>query len=289
MACPRFCYFFNIDAAWLSLGEIFAASVLFSRCLFLFGVNLIGSLCALRGSDATALSSPPIFEHLIAEGRAAEAAFQPERALVFFRHALEQKPEDAALLQAISKQLSDELDHIPDRSQRLIVEREALETAQHAARLAPKDGLCLTAVAVCEGKLARDAEVGERIEASREVKRWADAALQVDPKSEWAEHVLGMWNLEVAQISPTRRALARMFYGAVPEGSFADAVEHLRRATELGPQVALHHLALGFAYSKSGDITAARAEWKRGLALPSHDLPDETAKAQAREAMTKSD
>ena len=285
----RFCYIFNTGVAWLSRRRIFAAFVLFSRGAILIGFILAVSLSALWADNAAVLSSPPIFEHLLAEGHAAEAAFQPERALVFFRHALEQRPDDARLLQAISKQLSDELDHVPDKAQRLTIEREALETAQRAVRLAPKDSLCLVAVAVCEGKLARDADVRERIEASREVKRWAEAALQIDPKSEWAEHVLGMWNLEVAQISPTKRALARMFYGDVPEGSFAEAVNHLRRSVELGQPVALHHLALGFAYSKTGDSAAARVEWQRGLDLPSHDLPDETAKAQARDAMAKSD
>lgn len=244
---------------------------------------------ALYAQIDAVLSAPLSFEQIVAQARAAEAAFQPERALFLFREALHQHPDDPQVLQAISKQLSDELDHVSDRAGRLKVEHEALATAQRAAQLAPKDSLCLLSVAVCYGKLARDADLRERVAAAREVKHWAEAALQVNPKSEWAEHVLGVWNVEMAQVSGAKRALAKMFYGDLPKGSLTDAVAHLRRAVELGPRVALHHLALGDAYWKSGDATAARAEWQRGLALPSHDLPDEIAKAAARAAMLKTD
>jgi Flp pilus assembly protein TadD len=258
------------------------------RCSVLFLFSFLGLSIGRAQTDAV-LSAPPSFEQLVAQGRAAEAAFQPERALICFREALQQRPNDPRIMQAISKQLSDELDHVADRSRRLSIEHDALEVAERAARLAPKDSLCLVAVAVCEGKLARDADLRERVAAARAVKQWAEAALQADPKSEWAEHVLGVWNLEMTQVGGAKRALARMFFGELPEGSLTEAVAHLRRAVELGPSVPLHHLALGDAYSKSGDKTDARAEWARGLALPSRDLPDETAKSAVRLVMAKTD
>ncbi|HEY9156178.1 MAG TPA: hypothetical protein VIM69_13680 [Opitutaceae bacterium] len=261
--------------------------VLKRRLLFQF-CWLALALGAHAQTDAV-LSAPPSFEQLVAQARAAESTFQPERALFLFRAALQIHPDDPQVLQAISKQLSDELDHISDRSRRLSIEREALSSALRAAQLAPKDSLCLSSVAVCYGKLARDADLRERVVSAREVKHWAEAALQVNPNAEWAEHVLGVWNVEMAQVGGAKRALAKMFYGDLPEGSLTEAIAHLRRAVELGPQVALHHLALGDAYSKSGDKEAARVEWQKGLALPSHDLPDEIAKEAAKTVMSKTD
>lgn len=245
--------------------------------------------CAAHAQTDAVLSAPPSFDQLVAQGRAAEAAFQPERALICFRQALEQRPKDAEVLRAISKQLSDELEHVPDRARRLSIEHEALATAQRAAQIDPTDSSSLVTVAVCEGKLARDANLRERVAAAREVKHWADAALQLNPNSDWAEHVLGAWNVEMAQVGGAKRALARLIYGELPQGSLAEAVAHLRRAVELAPNVALHHLALGDAYSKTGDKAAARAEWDRGLALPSHDLADENAKAAVRALISKTD
>ncbi len=238
-----------------------------------------------RADQEAAFSAAPTVPMLLSKGREAEAQFLPERALAFFQQADAQQPNDPLILQAIAKQLSDELDGVADREKRVSIAREALVAAKRAAQLEPRNALCVVSVAVCYGKLAIDADTKERVESSREVKSWAEAALELDPHNEWAEHILGVWNLQVSQIGSAKRAFAHLLYGELPTASLADAVSHLQKAVEFGPKVAVHHIELGFAYLKTGDADSARREFNEGLALPSRDRPDETAKARARVAL----
>ncbi len=280
-------YRFLRRATWLYQCGVFAGRVRVVRKIFAISFVVLGTGIPLVAESADGVIAAN-FERTVADGRDAEAAFQPERALVAFRNALHFRPNDAEILRLISKQLSDELYHIPEPSHRLAVEREAITVAHDALDRAPHDAMCIVAVAVCEGKLARDADIRERVASAREAKRYAEAALQADPHCDLAEHVLGVWNFEVSQVGAAKRALAKWFYGGIPDASLAEAAAHLQRAIQLAPQVVKHHIALGFVYAKSGDSVAARAEWIKGLALPSRDLPDETAKAAARVAMTRS-
>lgn len=267
-----------------------ARALIFSAALTWLGV----SATAASGGAATAGSLRPngsersdafadaAAARVIRHALDAEHHGQVVEALKLFREADAAKPNDPFILQKISKQLSDSTDDVADSKQRLELAEEALDYSKRAASLAPKEPVNLVSLAVCYGHLAHWGDNRTRVEASRLVKDYAEQALALDPNSAWAHHVLGFWHEEVAKVGGPTRAMARIFYGGLPEGSMEEAIAHLRKAVELQPTQAAHHVALGLAYWNSGDKIAGRAELEKGLSLAPQEKHDITLQRQAR-------
>jgi len=112
-------------------------------------------------------------------------------------------------------------------------------------------------------------------------------ALALDPNYDWAYHVLGRWNYEVAGIGATERFFANLVYDGLPPASTAEAVRLLRRAIVLAPQIPAHHVELGFAYLADQQPNLARAEFEQAIRLPLHEKYDIEEKARAQTALEK--
>jgi tetratricopeptide (TPR) repeat protein len=223
----------------------------------------------------------------IREGLAAEARLDTPGALAAFIAADQAKPGDAFILQKIARHTSDSIVDLPDDA---VAEKKrraelALAYSQRAVALNPKSAENVLSLAVCHGTLAVYSDTRAKIKYSRLVKEDAERALTLDPDYDWAHHVLGRWHYEVATLGTTTRFFVRVIYGALPDASVDQAIEHLERAVALAPQVAPHHLELGFAYLAADRPADARAAFNRGLALPSTGKHDEAAKTRAREAL----
>lgn len=83
------------------------------------------------------------------------------------------------------------------------------------------------------------------------------------------------------------RFLVRVIYGGLPTASHAEAIRSLEKAVKLAPNRVPHHLELGFAYLGDGRKSDARKSFELGIALPSIELYDESAKQRARAALEK--
>ena len=218
---------------------------------------------------------------------AAEARFDSKTALGLFLRADAAHPNDATLLQKISRQYSDLTLDTPDLAEKKRLCTEALAYARRAAELAPQDPVNLLSLAVCYGKLGTYSDTRTKIECSRLVKHYAEAALALDPNYDYAHHVLGRWHYEVASLGAPTRFLVRLVYGALPDASTAEAVRQLQRAAELSPQLPAHRVELGFALLADGQRDAARQAFEQALAMPKREKYDDEARRRAREALAK--
>ena len=83
--------------------------------------------------------------------------------------------------------------------------------------------------------------------------------------------------------------LARVLAGQVllARRAYPEAIEHLRRATELEPFAAQGRLLLAQAGEAAGDTTSAAADYERYLALASREDPN-VALARRRVAALRS-
>jgi tetratricopeptide (TPR) repeat protein len=222
---------------------------------------------------------------LLREALAAEARLETKRALALFHAAERQRPDDPFLLQKIARQYSDLVVELPTAAeQRSAVER-ALDYARRAVALAPHRAENVLSVAICFGKLALLSGPRDQVRYSRLMRDEAERALALDPSYAWAHHLLGRWHYEVAGLGATARLFVKLFYGGLPAASFGAAVRHLQRAVELEPDQLSHHLELGFAHLAAHEPAQARAAFAAGLALPSREKHDESAKARARAAL----
>jgi len=236
--------------------------------------------CALAGS---VFAADP--DRLLREADAAAARLDAARALELLLQAEPARPDEPRLLQKIARQYSDLVLDQPTREAKRAYAQKALDYAQRAAALDPRDAVNALSVAISHGKLATYSDTAAKVRYSRLVKTGAERALELDPSYAWAHHILGRWHLEVAELSGTARFFVKLFYGGLPPASNGEAARHLRRATELEPAELNHWLELGHALALLGDLPAARAAWEKGLALPARGKHDEPAKQRARAAL----
>ncbi len=246
------------------------------RRLLLFASGL------LAGAAAFAAASPQTWDDIVAAAREAEARFEVARALELYLEADRLRPDDAGTLQKIAQQLSDLALEKATAAEKKTQAARALEFAKRATALAPDDPVNVLSLAICYGKLGVLSDTRTKVEYSRLVRREAERALALDPRYDWAHHVLGRWHLEVAELGVAARVVVRLVYGGLPAASKDEAIRHLREAVALAPERVPHHVELGFAYRAAGRTAEARDSFERALALPSRELYDEPAKDRAR-------
>ncbi|HWZ94037.1 MAG TPA: hypothetical protein VNW30_02490 [Opitutaceae bacterium] len=219
------------------------------------------------------------------QGLAAEAHFDAKTALGLFLKADAARPNDPFILEKISKQYSDSIIDTADPDEKKRRAEKAVAYAQRAVALEPKSAINLTSLAVSYGKLGFYSSTRTEIAYSRLVKDYAERALALNPNYDWACHVLGRWNYEIASIGATERFFVKLAYGSLPDASTAEAVRLLRRAVVLAPQMPAHHAELGFAYLADKQPDLARTEFESAIRLPLQQKYDIEEKVRAQAAL----
>ena len=237
-------------------------------------------------SAATPTFAPPV-DRLVQEGLAAETRFDSKAALDFFVRADTAEPNNAYLLQKISRQYSDLTVDTTDRVEQKRLCVEALAYGKRAAELQPANAVNVLSLAICYGKLGLYSDTRTKIEYSRLVRQYAEQALTLDSNYDYAHHVFGRWHYEVATLGSGTRFLVKLIYGALPPASTAEAVRHLQRAVELSPTLPSHRVELGFALLADDQRAAAKAAFEQALALPIREKYDTEARHRATEALQK--
>ena len=239
---------------------------------------LFALLSGLRAADT---------EALLKDAAAAEARFDSKAALELFLQADASRPNDPVILQKIARQYSDlTFDGNDTAEQRRLCEL-SLAYAQRAYQLAPKNSDNVLSLAICYAKIGFYADVRTKIENSRLVKDYAEQALALAPDNDFAHHVLGQWNYEVASVGAAKRFLVKLIYGGLPAASTAEGVKHLRRAVELAPTCPAHHVELGLALIADGQRPEGEAELRTALEMPPKIIYDKEAFRRARAALEK--
>lgn len=224
-------------------------------------------------------------EALVQQAVAAEMKFDAKAALDLYLKADAARPNNPVILQKIARQYSDLTFDLTDPAEQKRYCAQALSYAQRAYQLAPKVTDNALSLAICYAKIGFYADTRTKIENSRLVKQYAEEALALNPNDDFAHHVFGQWNYEVASIGAAKRFLVKLIYGALPPASTADGVKHLRRAIELAPTMPSHHVELGLALIADGQRDAGLRELKQGLEMPRKMKYDDEAKRRGREAL----
>ncbi len=154
-------------------------------------------------------------------------------------------------------------------------------------RLAPENPKAHLALAVAYGRLTDIEDNRTKVAYSRLVKEEADKTLALDPREDFAYHVLGRWNYAVATLNPMLKLIAKFVYGGMPDASLEEAVRDYKKAIELAPQRVIHHHELARAYAALGRMDDARKEWQTELTLKPEDNEGVNDQKEAREQLAK--
>lgn len=246
-------------------------------------------LAVQTGAAEDSAGLPPSLaaDPLIREGLADESHFDSKAALAAFQRADASHPNNAFIIQKISRQYSDLTADAKDTAERKKLCEQALAFGQRAVELEPDNAVNQLSLAICYGKLGLYSDIRTRIEYSRFVRQYAERALELNPNYDYAHHVLGRWHYEVASLSVGTRFLVKLIYGGLPSASTHEAIRHLRRAVELSPTLPAHQIELGLALMADGQRDAARTTLEHALTLPIKEKHDQEARARAAEALKK--
>ena len=229
------------------------------------------------------------FTELVKQGDVYDVQFKPDAALQYYLPAEKLNPNDVVLLVKITRQYVYRMADLPAKEDQLKSVRTALAYAERAVKLAPGNCDPHLSVAICLGKLTPLVGNKEGIEASHKIKAEAETAAKLNPKNDFAWHLLGRWNQELAQIGGMTRALALIVYGGLPSASYDDAVKYFQKAIALNPNRLIHYVELGRTYALMGRKAEAKKFIEQGLAMTNHDQDDPGTKERGRKTLQSLD
>ena len=222
---------------------------------------------------------------LIAQGDVYDAQFKPEAALQYYLPAEKLEANNAALLVKIARQHVYRMADQTAKADQLKTGRTALAYAERAVKLAPNECDSHLALAICVGKLTPLLGNKEGVEASRRIKVAAETAVKLNPRNDYAWHLLGRWHQAMAELGGLTRTIAKLIYGELPAASNDEAVKCFEKAIALNPGRLIHHIELGRTYAQMGRKPEAKQCIEKGLAIPNREKDDPETKERGRKTL----
>lgn len=214
-----------------------------------------------------------------------EAAGDTRKALQAYSKAYQLDPANADYMVKIAKQYGDLMTELNDPAQKKQAAAQSLAFSRQAVKVAPNQSDSHLALALSLGKMTEFMGNRDKIKNSREIKSEAELALRLNSKSDYAHHLLGRWHQEIAGMGGATRALAKLVYGGIPQGSYQAALQHFEAARKLRPDRLLHQIEYGRTLALMGQDALAETELNKGLAMPNKDKDDPEAKARGLKSL----
>lgn len=226
----------------------------------------------------------------IASGDAAYATFDNQSALQHFLKALKEDPNSYQALWKGARAYADVGRNIEksdkEKAKALYLSGDSL--ARLAIKLYPDSADAHFALALCVGRVALFEGGKTKIRLSKEVKQEADKTIALDPQHDSAYHVLGRWHYNIATLSWTLKAAAKIIYGGVPPGaSLAEGAKLFAQAVEFASNKAVHRLEYGRTLIELGRYSEARTQLQQCLDLPQVQWDDPISQEEAAKLLKK--
>lgn len=212
------------------------------------------------------------------------SAFAEEQALEHYKKLLEAKPNNYQALWRTSFLYSRIGNRLDDKGDQKEYYNNAIDYAEQALAEDSTDSQSNFVMAVAKGRKALISGARDRVAASRAIKKYADRAIKYDSTHAGAWHVLGRWNLKVANLSWIERAAANTLFGGIPgSASNEKAAEYISKAISYNDQYVLYYHDLATVYEEMGRDQDAITACEQGLQLPNLTPDDPQLKQDCRE------
>ena len=247
---------------------------------------LFFAITALLLTSTTALRAAPADE-LIAMGDTFYAKLQASEALKYYLPAEKLEPNNARLLEHISREYRHLMSDARSAQEKLSLGNTAVNYAMRAVAINPNDPEAQLAVAISYGKMEPLETNRQKFDAVHIIKDAVDKAIKLDPHNDLGWHVLGRWHEGLAEVNPVLRSMAQVAFGKLPNSTHEEAAACFQRAIALNPNRPMHYIQLGLVYAQMGRTEEARRFINTGLSMPNTEKDDPEIKNQGREALTK--
>jgi len=213
--------------------------------------------------------------------------FKEQEALEAFLKAHQKEPDNFEVIWRLSRSYVHLGDKETSNKKKKPLYLKAEEYARKGVKLAPNSSYCHAYLAVAVGKIAIFEGGKNKVRLSREIKKEAMKAIELDMKNDVAYHALGRWHFEAANLGRVSRAFAKIFFGGLPKASNEEAVKCFKKAIEISPTAIIHHLELGKAYQKMKEWKLALKEFNEVERLPQTYHSDREYKEEAKRMRAK--
>lgn len=227
------------------------------------------------------------YEKLIQEGNALDLQLKEKEALEKFKQAVVLRPNDVYALSKCSELFSRIGARFADADTRDNYYSTAITYAEKALKIQPTSDMANVAMAIAMGKFSLTKSGKDKIKYAKQIKICVDIALKTNPANYVAWHILGRWEYEVANVSSFERIAAKVFFGSVPQGSFANAIMYFEKAKTLNPKFILNYLEMAKAYHKNDNSEKAIEYLQLIIKLPIATQDDPIYKQQAQDLLKK--
>lgn len=231
-----------------------------------------------------------LVEALIAEGRAHDKACDSEKSQLAFEKALKLRPEDPVIMVSLSKELSDRVfDHEIFHNKPLARKfaKEASDLAERALKYAPQDTQCYIALAVANARLSMFSEARQKVELTHVIKDNLLKALELDPKNDYALHVLARLEHTMSNINGFTRYLIKAIYGAIEPATIEKAEGYFRQAIEINPKRLIHKVELAKLMYETKRFDEAKELLTDSLKLEIEDINSVRTRKDGVELLSK--
>lgn len=225
------------------------------------------------------------FDELVKEGDGYDQSFRPKQALENYLPAEKMDPDNVDLLLRIARQYRHQMADSGATAEKVRLSGIALNYAQRAVALAPKNAEAHLSIAICHAKALELYSNKEKMAALRQVKASADKSLALDPDDDLAWYVLGRWHEKVSELSTLKRKVAELAYGSLPKASADEAARCFRKAISINPNRSPYNIDLGITYAAMGNPVDARKHIEMGLAMPNKGKDDPETKKRGKELL----
>lgn len=231
------------------------------------------------------LAEDPRVSGFIQQGDACDARHESRKALSALQQAEVIDPQNLGVLLRISKQYTDLIDTTKSKDEAKAFAEKALDYGKRAVARDTSSAKAHLNLSICYGKMTDFVGNKTKMEYAKIIRDEAQRSIELDPKDDYAWHVLGRWHSGVANLNGVLKALAGLVYGGLPPASNEDAVRCLKKATEIAPQRMMHQAELAHAYQQMGKPDLAAQVWQNVLGIRAVDAQDEAYQKEAKLAL----
>lgn len=224
---------------------------------------------------------------LVQKGDAALKAKNEKLALQYYKKAIKTDKSNDAAYAGASLMYSRIGNRQSSKATQKTFFKAAKTHALVALNLDGKNSFNNYVMAVAMGRMALISGSKEKVAASRDIKKYAEKATQLDAKNAAAWNVLGKWHYAVSNLNFAEKAAANMLFGGLPDGDINSAIKYFEKSRALQPNYVLNYLDLGKSYMQINKNAKAKSILQKGIKLNSRTQDDNSFKQEMKALLRK--